>query len=295
MSKTVKMLDSTSGALFMIGLVTSKLRFLPIPVFSTIIGLVSLGSYLSGYLIWLITCRFYSQYPKMSNAWFGFLPIRQQHLIAASIGLVAITLCLAALSLPILGVAGSWLFAISNLFWAIAEYHRFKNPPSKAMNPTYSHQRQAYYLSYATLATMVSIMAAVVLTASFFFVATPAIVTLAAVIALANTFICLAAFYFLYKSLTTPASKPSVQQNQHDLTPASQPSSSYTPILNNDKAPSLGKAGEIQQLSAPDSAQSAIRDFEHSSMGLFQDSQLPVPSHGDLAISAAAQRPTITF
>lgn len=294
MSKTVKMLDSTSGALFMIGLVTSKLRFLPIPVFSTIIGLVSLGSYLSGYLIWLITCRFYSQYPKMPNAWFGFLPIRQQHLIAASIGLVAITLCLTALSLPILGVAGSWLFAISNLFWAIAEYHRFKNPPPKALNPTYSHQRQAYYLSYATLATMVSIMAALVLTASFFLVASPAIVPLAAVFTLANTFICLAAFYFLYKSLTTQAPQPAVQQNQQDLAAALQPSSSYTPILNNDNAPSLGKAAGIQQLSATNSAQSKIRDFEPSEKILLQD--ILRTAQGDMALATTpAPVSTITF
>lgn len=233
MSKIVKTLDSTSGALFMAGLVSGKLRYLPIPFFSSISSLISLGFYLTGYLVWLITCPLYAQQSKMPDAWFGFLAIRQQHFLAATIGLIAISLCLAALALPVLSVVGSWLFAISNLFWNIAEYHRFRNPPEKNINPNYSHQRQAYYLSYATLATMVSIMTATMLTASFFFAAIPMVATLATVVTLASTLTCIAAFYFLYKSFTCP--KYSIQPNQTQLDVTNEQeltsSSSYTPIL----------------------------------------------------------------
>ena len=227
---TVKTLDKASGTLFMLGLVSGKLRFIPIPLFSSVIALISLGSYLAGYLIWLFTCRFYPQYPAIPQTWFGFLPIRQQHLLAAITGVVAMGLCFAALALPILAVAGTWIFALSNLFWVIAEYHRLKNPPTPLINPYYVHRRQVYYLSYAILATLVSILAGLLFTAPLLLPALPAITAAAALTSFISTILCFSAFYFLFKSLlyAPPHATAPPPPTHTDVT---QPTSSYTPIL----------------------------------------------------------------
>ena len=156
-----KNLDNASGKLFLAGFMTAKLRQLPIPFVGQTFGLISYSCYLIGYVLWLIASRFYPDQPPKTEAWYGFTQIKHQNRTAASLGLIGVTLCLLSFAFPVLLLAGMSLFAVSNLVWSVAEYHRRQNPPQN--EASYSPPRQNYYVSYAVLSTIVSVMSAAAL------------------------------------------------------------------------------------------------------------------------------------
>lgn len=191
-----KNLDKASGNLFLLGFVTAKLRQLPIPFVGQVLGLLSYSCYLIAYALWLVASHFYPDHPPKKEDWYGFAQIKHQNRIGAAIGFAGITLCLLSIPFPILLLPGASLFALSNIFWSIAEYHRRQNPPK---DEPYSPARQNYYLSYAILSTFVSVISAASLALVLIFppIGVPAFFFSS----LISYVLTIAAFYFL---LSTP-------------------------------------------------------------------------------------------
>ena len=191
-----KNLDNASGKLFLIGFIATKLRLIPIPFLSTILGFISSICYLIGYALWLIACHFYPDQAPKKEAWYGFSQIKNQHRITAVLGFVGIALCLLSFAFPALLLPGAAIFAISNIVWSIAEYHKRQNPPNDA---SYSPARQNYYVSYAILSTLVSVISAAALALTI--ICPPAGVAALFISSLLGFVLTVAAFYFL---LSTP-------------------------------------------------------------------------------------------
>ncbi len=200
-----KLFDNISGKFFFAGLLTAKLRALPIPLITAALGLFSALSYLIGYVLWLVACHFHPERQAKENAWYGFAQINNQHRIAAAIGFVGISLSLAAIVFPGLLLPGMWLFAVSNTIWSIAEYHKLENPPQQ--DKIYSAHRQHYYFNYAILATLVSVISAAALTTSIIF--PPLALGVFIVSALLTFSFTVAAYYFL---LSDPTPKKKLQE-----------------------------------------------------------------------------------
>lgn len=160
-------LGKASGLLFLIGLVFSKIRNFPVPIFSVVMNACSLLFYILGYSIWFISSWLYPKYTKKIDAWYGFAEFKEQYLYAAIIGFIATGLSLGAFFMPILVIPAAWLFLISNLMWTFAEYHKLYNPPDYETEFSHTHQEQ--YLSYAMLMTGVTLIGAVYTTLIFIF------------------------------------------------------------------------------------------------------------------------------
>lgn len=157
MSITSK-LSKVSSLLFLTGFVFSKLQNFPIPFLSSITNAIALVFYMMGYAAWFISSHFYPNHTQKKDEWYGFAQFKEQYLYAATLGVIATALSLAALFLPILIIPAAWLFVASNLMWTSGEYHKFNNPPPYDKN--YSHTYQEAYLSYAiTMSSMTAIAA----------------------------------------------------------------------------------------------------------------------------------------
>ncbi|OGV45010.1 MAG: hypothetical protein A3F46_02420 [Legionellales bacterium RIFCSPHIGHO2_12_FULL_42_9] len=203
-----KNLDNASGKLFLAGFMTAKIRQLPIPFIGQILGLISFSCYLIGYIMWLIASRFYPSHPPKAESWYGFTQIKNQNRTAAALGLAGVTLCLLSFAFPVLLLPGMSLFALSNIIWSIAEYHRRQNPPRN--DAAYSPPKQDYYVSYAVLSTIVSVMSAASLALAIIF--PPIAIPVLFFSAFVGFTMTVAACYFLLNSPPTESStKPGAQ------------------------------------------------------------------------------------
>lgn len=162
--RVASILDSISGYFFFAGLITSKLKTIPLMLLSPIFNLASLIAYLVGYVTWHIAALCYPHHPRKPKHWYSFAELKEQYQLAALIGTLATVLCFA---FPPLIVPALWLYTISNILWSIAEYHKKEHPP--AHDETFSSTKQALYVRYAVLVTIASIITTIAATAILFF------------------------------------------------------------------------------------------------------------------------------
>ncbi len=161
-----KILDKVSSYSFLLGLVASKIQYLPITLATPFLNLISLCLYLSGYSLWFVASHFYpDHYPKFTE-WYGFAQFKEQNSYAAFLGIAAALVSIAAIALPILAIPAVWMFFASNVLWTVGEYHKLKNPPP---DENYSESYQKSYLSYALAMTAMGLVGALAATAIFFF------------------------------------------------------------------------------------------------------------------------------
>ncbi|MGQ3887620.1 hypothetical protein ACQUW5_01140 [Legionella sp. CNM-1927-20] len=177
-----KYLNRFSSIFFFIGFVTAKLQNLPFYLFSFITSIFSLACYLTGYLLWLLASFINPHSAKHPDFWYGFTSFTTQHKFAATLGAAATICFFISLTSPFVAIPAVWLFAASNTFWCIAEYHKWNHPPQ---DKEYSANRQSKYLQYALLTTATSFVTALSITFSMIFPLSGfAILTSAAIISL---------------------------------------------------------------------------------------------------------------
>jgi NhaP-type Na+/H+ or K+/H+ antiporter len=155
-SKT-KILDKLSSYAFALGLVASKIQYIPINIATPFLNLTSLTLYLLGYFLWFLSSHFYPDHHPEYTEWYGFAQFKEQNIYAASLGILAALLSIAAIALPVLVIPAAWMFVCCNSIWTISEFHKLKNP-LKAEN--YSESYQESYFSYALTMTMMGIIGA---------------------------------------------------------------------------------------------------------------------------------------
>ena len=164
MNKYAAKLDGAVSQLFIIGFAASKFRSIPIVLVSLILTLISLIAYLLGYFLWFIATLLYPDHPRKQEFWYGFAQFKQQYQLASLLGAIACIMCL--LCPPLFLVPALWIFAISNMLWSIAEYHKLQHPPTD--NPNYSTKQQTLYLRYVILMTAVCVLSAICATMAIF-------------------------------------------------------------------------------------------------------------------------------
>ena len=187
MITAAKVLDRVTGYLFFTGFVTSRLKIIPVSLVGAIFNLISLFSYLSGYLAWYLAAFLYPDHPRKQDEWYGFAEFKIQYQLAALIGLIATIMCLI---MPVLIIPVAWIYTISNTIWAISEYHKLKHPPPSTEN--YSTAKQSVYVRYAAAIAINSAITAVSASIVFFFppLAIP-LITAATIVGLALTAIAI--------------------------------------------------------------------------------------------------------
>ncbi|TAL62338.1 MAG: hypothetical protein EPN84_06655 [Legionella sp.] len=154
----VKHLDNASSALFALGFTIAKIKHVPNIIFATAIDLSALGIYSSAYLLWLVSSFIHPDRARLQKEWYGFAQFREQHLLSASLGLVACIMSIIAIYFPPLVVPTAWAFLISNIIWAISEYHKLNNP--SLWDDNFSRRQQYSYVTYAMALTMISLVEA---------------------------------------------------------------------------------------------------------------------------------------
>ncbi len=187
-SHIAKHLDKGSGYLFFIGFTASKLRNIPIGIVAIAFNLISLLTYLIGYIMWHAAALLYPHYPRKRTHWYGFSAFKTQYEIAALIGMVSAITAIICLAAPVLILPTAWLYAVSNIIWLVSELHKKNHPPP--YDEHFSSAKQSHYLRYSTLATVSSIVTAVGLTIGLFLPPVAfAVVTAATVISIAVTIV----------------------------------------------------------------------------------------------------------
>lgn len=159
-------LGKASGYFFFSGFVFSKIPFLPINIFALALNIISVSSYLIGYLLWYVGTYLHPEHIRNEQKWFGFAQFREQFRIAAFLGATATVLSLIALFIPIIIIPAVWVILISNIVWAIGEYHKWNNPP--LTDPTYSSSQQKSFLIYTLAMMFMALTAAIAATVLFF-------------------------------------------------------------------------------------------------------------------------------
>lgn len=164
---TTSILGKVSSFFFFSGFVFAKIQYLPFPVVAPAFNAVSLLFYAMAYSVWFLSSHFHPNHDPEEKEWYGFAQFKEQHLFAATIGLLATTLSIAGIFVPILLVPAAWLFFASNLMWTIGEYHKLKNPP--LYDEEYSHTYQQSYFYYAITMSCISAVAGLSATSVFLF------------------------------------------------------------------------------------------------------------------------------
>jgi len=147
--------DMASGLAFYTGMACMRVRDVPNPVVSLAFTIIALSAYLIGYGAWLLAALLYKEDKPKTERWYGFTLYKKQIIVAAMIGLIATILSLA---MPELFAATACLFFISNLIWAVGEYHKIHN--KDLHGPGFSTNKQKIYFVYAGLTTFISLMTA---------------------------------------------------------------------------------------------------------------------------------------
>lgn len=188
-------MDKASGIFFFLGFLSSKLQYLPIALLSGISNLLAMGFYTLGYILWLGACRLAPNHPALPNKWYGFSQFRDQHAVSAIIGVSATICCCFLFLTQSLIIPVSWLFFLSNIFWAIGEYHKLNNPPPN--DPDFIYERQQYYCYYSGSIVGLSLMTAIATTIGFVF--PPAAMIVLGVSLAVGFFLAAAAAYFWFR------------------------------------------------------------------------------------------------
>lgn len=158
--KHPKVLDFISGTLAVIGItLINGHKFIPIPNIAYIIHLVGFGFYLGSYATWLLTVCFYPDLRK-ETGWYAFTDFKKQNAIASLIGIAGVVCAiLAAFVFPPLIIASGWLLVISNIFWVMSEYQKFKVFHEEGKVHEAGQQRK--YTAYASFILAGSIISAI--------------------------------------------------------------------------------------------------------------------------------------
>lgn len=167
---TTKILDKISSISFFLSMLASKLQFIPTNVVAPIFTLLSVSLNFLGYGLWFVSSHFYPEHKPKYSEWYGFAAFKEQNKYAAFVGMGGVLLSLAAIALPVLAIPAAWMFFISNAFWAMGEYHKYKSP---LQNEQYSKSYLKSCFSFAAAMTLMGLIAA--LTTTLIFVA-PALV-----------------------------------------------------------------------------------------------------------------------
>lgn len=146
------------------GLVASKIQYLPANIITPIFNIASVALYLLGYSLWLVNSYFYPNQTPKYNKWYGFAAFKEQNAHAAALGILATLTGVVAIALPVFALPAAWLFFTSNVIWCISEFHKLKNPPP---DKEYSESYQKSYLSYAISMSSVSVVGALATTLMF--------------------------------------------------------------------------------------------------------------------------------
>ena len=174
MKRYVQTLDNISGKLFILGLFASRLKNIPNFMFSSVLNIISLLAYLTGYLVWYITAFFYPEHQRRRESWYGFAQFKEQLQAAALLGIVATMFCLIS---PALIIPAAWIYTISNTFWSMGEYHKMTQPSFEDLY--YSSAKQSLYIRYALLSSTNGAITALAVTITFFYPAAASVVLIA--------------------------------------------------------------------------------------------------------------------
>lgn len=162
-----KRLDKTSGIFFFLGFVAHKLTYIPVVLVSMTSNILSVALYLIGYILWLIACQIYPDYPALPKHWYAFTQFKNQYKASAILGILAFILGTVGIFFPLCLLPAAWLLALSNIIWCIGEYHKKNHPPR--YDPGYSNAHQSLYLAYTITTTSIAIVAAIAATIAFVF------------------------------------------------------------------------------------------------------------------------------
>lgn len=165
MSKS-KILDKLSSYSFILGMIASKIQYIPINIATPFLNLTSLTLYLLGYFLWFLSSHFSPDHRAEYTQWYGFAQFKEQNIYAASVGILAALVSIAAIALPVLAIPAAWMFVCCNSIWSISEYHKLKNP---IKDENYSESYQQSYFSYTLAMTTMGIIGALATTLIFFF------------------------------------------------------------------------------------------------------------------------------
>lgn len=120
-----------------------------------------------GHSLEYLGSRYEPEHIPNDEEWFGFLDFKKQYGVAAWIGTVASVLGVgAAFFLPLI-LPATWLFLFGNCVKAVAEYHKYMNPPLEDAH--YSPIRQKALLNFAIANCFLSVVTAVAITLLFVF------------------------------------------------------------------------------------------------------------------------------
>lgn len=172
-----KQLNNAASYLFFSAFVTSKLRQLPFALLSPILNALSITFNLLGYLVWCLATFMHPEQKPHQYEWYGFAQFKEQHRMAAVLGILGSVLSFVAIAYPVFLIPAVWLFLGSNIFWTISEYHKYKNPAIQ--DPDYSHKKQKNFLYYAGTMTAIGFVTALATTLSICFPITSLFVLIA--------------------------------------------------------------------------------------------------------------------
>jgi hypothetical protein len=162
-----EIIEKNKSFFFFIGFVATKLRYIPFPRILILSNIVALIAYSLGYIFWLIACQFYADSPNPGKHWYSFAQFKNQHRIAALLGIIAMVCCVTSLFIPNFLITGSWLFAISNCISSISEYHKLK--ASYMHDEDYSHSQQECFFHFSIAIASLTLMMAMISTLSILY------------------------------------------------------------------------------------------------------------------------------
>ena len=264
--------DAISGNLFLLGMVTSRFREIPIPIVSSLILFLSMLAYLVGYTLWFVASMLHPPYARKPDSWLGFASFRTQYQVAAILGIAAAIMWF---FFPIMIIPAAWLFLISNLIWTISEHHKKINPPPDHITDLEKLkyiQRQSVYCQYTKIATFISLMTAVGLTLALIF--PPAAAGILIVTGILGIFCTVISLGFLMKASCGKFEVSAVD----DATAVV----SELPAIKN-TSPTVGKTSSIDYLDEIDSEPSQttyVKSTKYSRYSLLTPENTETPTIG---------------
>ncbi len=256
---TTSTLGKVSTFFFLSGFVCGKAQYLPFPLVGSIFNGISLLFYMMGYGVWFISSHFHPDHTYNEDEWYGFAQFKEQHLFAATLGLIATVLSIAGFFAPVLLIPAAWVFLASNCMWATSEYHKLQNPHPE--DEEYSHTYQKAYFSYALTLAGIGLVTALSTTLVFLFPPLTFPILIASGVVIAGLSILVAEIWLSYTfddHPRTPVSSNSHQQIIEALGPKKELEETNSPepyhgksVLQTNK-PSLDSQLELDDLPLSD-------------------------------------------
>lgn len=175
--------NAVSGKLFMLGLATSRLTMIRIPIVSSAISFFSSLLYVLGYQFWQSAVQdAYHQASALSAIEKKQFEHQYQHIwyegMSAMFGGLASIVMLTAFLNPVsMGLACTWLFFCSNLFWHWAEKKHLQRLLNESPESPETHQKNLYY-NYSFYGMLISLLSAISISFSLLVPAISAFTTL---------------------------------------------------------------------------------------------------------------------